>query len=125
MSVNNELSASASRPSSAERSDNEYDVLADGLVVDCMMKATAAPVGTPWLWTLAFGQPRGPPRRTGQQVSARSVKWVLRPDGEGAALLVADKMRREPANALDRASPGGTVAWLHFVNPAQMIAEFF
>jgi hypothetical protein len=30
-------------------------VLADGVVVGRIMKAAAAPVGTPWLWTLAFG----------------------------------------------------------------------
>jgi hypothetical protein len=30
-------------------------VLADLAVVGCIMKAAAAPVGAPWLWTLAFG----------------------------------------------------------------------
>jgi hypothetical protein len=33
-----------------------YDVLAEGVVVGRIMKAAAAPVGTPWMWTLAFGQ---------------------------------------------------------------------
>ena len=31
-------------------------MLADGIVIGRVMKAAAAPVGTPWLWTLAFGQ---------------------------------------------------------------------
>src|SRR5262249_21391833 len=31
------------------------DVLCDGAVVGRIMKAAAAPVGTPWLWTLAYG----------------------------------------------------------------------
>jgi hypothetical protein len=31
-------------------------VLADGVVVGRIFKANAAPVGAPWLWTLAFGQ---------------------------------------------------------------------
>jgi hypothetical protein len=31
-------------------------VLAEGIVVGRIMKAAAAPVGTPWLWTLAYGQ---------------------------------------------------------------------
>ena len=31
------------------------DVLADGTVVGRIMKAAAAPVGSPWMWTLAFG----------------------------------------------------------------------
>jgi hypothetical protein len=30
-------------------------VLADGVTVGRIMKAAAAPVGTPWLWTLAYG----------------------------------------------------------------------
>ena len=47
--------ASASR-SSGEWSDDDYDVLADGVVVGRIMKAAAAPVGTPRLWTLGYGQ---------------------------------------------------------------------
>jgi len=43
--------ASASRPS-GEWSDDDYDVLADGVVVGRIMKAAASPVGTPWMWTL-------------------------------------------------------------------------
>ena len=46
--------ASASRLS-GEWSDDDYDVLADGIVVGRIMKAAVAPVGTPWLWTLAYG----------------------------------------------------------------------
>jgi hypothetical protein len=48
--------ASASRPSGVWN-DDDYDVLADGVVVGCIMKAAAAvPLGTPWLWTLVCGQ---------------------------------------------------------------------
>jgi hypothetical protein len=39
----------------ASRDDN-YDVLADGVVVGRLIKAAAAPEGKPWLWTLAYGQ---------------------------------------------------------------------
>jgi hypothetical protein len=46
--------ASASR-SSGEWSDDDYDVVADGVVVGRIFKANPAPVGSPWLWTLAFG----------------------------------------------------------------------
>jgi hypothetical protein len=46
--------ASASRLS-GEWSDDDYDVLADGIVVGRIMKAAAAPVDAPWLWTLAYG----------------------------------------------------------------------
>ena len=47
--------ASASRPS-GEWSDDDYDVLCEGKAVGRIMKSAAAPVGQPWLWTLAFGQ---------------------------------------------------------------------
>jgi hypothetical protein len=45
---------SASRPS-GQWNDDDYDVLADGHVVGRIFKANAAPVGSPWMWTLAFG----------------------------------------------------------------------
>jgi hypothetical protein len=45
--------ASASRPS-GEWNDEDYDVLADGIVVGRIMKAAAVPVGMSWMWTLAF-----------------------------------------------------------------------
>jgi hypothetical protein len=47
--------ASASRPS-GEWSDDDFDVLADGTVVGHIFRANAAPVGEPWMWTLAFGR---------------------------------------------------------------------
>jgi hypothetical protein len=47
--------ASASRPS-GEWSDDDYDVLADGKMVGRIFKVHAAPVRTPWMWTLAFGE---------------------------------------------------------------------
>jgi hypothetical protein len=46
--------ASASRPS-GEWNDDDDDVLADGAVVGRIFNAAASPVGTPWMWTLAFG----------------------------------------------------------------------
>src|SRR6266851_10522157 len=46
--------ASASRPT-GEWNDDDYDVLAEGVVVGRIIKAAASPAGTPWLWTLAFG----------------------------------------------------------------------
>ena len=51
--------ASASRPS-GEWNDDDFDVLANGEVVGRVFKANAAPVGTPWTWTLAFGHYRTP-----------------------------------------------------------------
>jgi len=46
--------ASASRPP-GEWNDDDYDVLAEGIVVGRIFKAKAASVGEPWMWTLAFG----------------------------------------------------------------------
>ena len=46
--------ANASRLS-GEWGDDDYDVLCEGAVVGRITKAAAAPVGTPWLWTLAYG----------------------------------------------------------------------
>ena len=45
--------AAASRPS-GEWNDDDYDVLADGVVVGRIMNAAAAPVGLSWLWTYGF-----------------------------------------------------------------------
>jgi hypothetical protein len=48
--------ASVSRPSGEWSDDDyDYDVLADGKVVGRIMKSAAAPVGSPWLWTLGYG----------------------------------------------------------------------
>jgi hypothetical protein len=38
------------------RHEDDFDVVCDGVVVGRIMKTAAAPVGEPWLWTLAFGQ---------------------------------------------------------------------
>jgi hypothetical protein len=47
--------ASASRPS-GEWNDDDYDVLAKRVVVGRIFHAAASPVGSPWMWTLAFGR---------------------------------------------------------------------
>jgi hypothetical protein len=46
--------AALSRPS-GEWKDDDFDVLADGVVVGRIFNAAAAPVGTPWMWTLIYG----------------------------------------------------------------------
>jgi hypothetical protein len=47
--------ASLSRPS-GEWNDDDFDVLADGDAVGRIFNANAAPVGSPWMWTLDIGQ---------------------------------------------------------------------
>jgi hypothetical protein len=44
--------ASASRPF-GEWNDDDFDVLAEGIVVGRIFKVNAAPVGTPWMWAIA------------------------------------------------------------------------
>ena len=46
--------ASLSRPS-GRWDDDDFDVLANSVVVGRVFNAAASPVGTPWMWTLAFG----------------------------------------------------------------------
>jgi hypothetical protein len=50
------LKRSADSRLSGEWSDDDYDVLADGVVVGRIMKAAAKPEDASWLWTLAYGQ---------------------------------------------------------------------
>jgi len=45
--------ASAFSPS-GEWNEDDYDVLADGVVVGRIVKVHAAPEGSPWMWTIAF-----------------------------------------------------------------------
>jgi hypothetical protein len=45
--------ASASRPS-GEWKDDDYDVLANGVVVGRIFNSAASPVGQPWMRTLIF-----------------------------------------------------------------------
>jgi len=45
--------ASTSR-SSGEWNEDDFDVLADGVVVGRILKAHAAPAGSPWMWTMLF-----------------------------------------------------------------------
>ena len=42
-------------PPTGEWNEDDFDVLADGAVVGRILQVHAAPVGTPWMWTLAFG----------------------------------------------------------------------
>jgi hypothetical protein len=50
--------ASASRPS-GHWSDDDFDVLCNGAVVGRIFNANAAPVGSPWMWTLIFPHHQG------------------------------------------------------------------
>jgi hypothetical protein len=49
---------------SGEWKDDDFDVLADGIAVGRIMKAAAAPVGAPWLWTLILSHHEDHPSPT-------------------------------------------------------------
>jgi hypothetical protein len=49
------LKRASASGSSGEWNDDDFDVLATGEVVGRIFKVNAAPVGSPWMWTLAFG----------------------------------------------------------------------
>jgi hypothetical protein len=60
---------SPSRP--ADQDEEVYDVIADGAVVGRIMKAYAAPVGSPWFWTLGYGYHRDRRPTHGYRADAR------------------------------------------------------
>jgi hypothetical protein len=46
-----------SRPGCEEGSPDDYDVIGPGgLIIGRIFKAITSPAGTPWMWTLAYGQ---------------------------------------------------------------------
>jgi hypothetical protein len=64
---------------------DDYDVLADGVVVGRIMNAAASPVGAaPWLWTLLFGYHED-----------RSSTHGYEPTREAAMAAFARSWRRE------------------------------
>jgi hypothetical protein len=79
--------ASASRPS-GEWNDDDFDVLADSVVVGRIFKGHAAPVGTLWLWTLAFGHHEDRTPTRGYEASREAAM---------AASRNKDQLRASPA----------------------------
>jgi hypothetical protein len=60
--------ASASRPS-GQWNDDDFDVLADGAVVGRIFNAAASPVGSTWMWSLAFGHHEDRARTRGYEAT--------------------------------------------------------
>jgi hypothetical protein len=67
--------ASASRPS-GQWNDDDFDVLANGVVVGRIFNATASPVGASWMWTLAFGHHEN---RTPTAMRPERLRWLRLP----------------------------------------------
>jgi hypothetical protein len=91
--------ASASRPS-GEWNDDDYDVLCEGEVVGRIMKAAAAPVGQPWLWTLAYGYHED-----------RTPTHGYEPTRKAAMATFAKSGRRSPARAWRSEPRIGGLPW--------------
>jgi hypothetical protein len=75
--------AALSRPFGTWK-DDDYDVLADGVVVGRIFKVNAAPVGSPWIWTLIFEHHEG-----------RSPTHGYKATREAAMAAFAKSWRRE------------------------------
>jgi hypothetical protein len=68
---------------SGEWKEDDFDVLANGVVVGRIMKAAASPVDAPWLWTLGFGHHEDrtpthgyePTREAAMAAFAKSWQW--------------------------------------------------
>ena len=79
--------ATASRPS-GEWNEDDYDVLADPAVVGRILKVYAAPIGPPWMWTLAFGH-------HGDNADARLCRDARGCDGRVRKVGGGNEMDRE------------------------------
>jgi hypothetical protein len=75
--------ASTSRPS-GDWSDDDYDVLCESAVLGRSFKSAAAPVGTPWFWTLAYAH-----------LGGRTPTHGYEPTREDAMAAFAKSWRRE------------------------------
>jgi hypothetical protein len=99
--------ASASRPS-GEWNDDDFDVLADGIVVGRIFKANASPVGASWMWTLAFGhhEDRSPThgyaetREAAMTAFAKSRRWETKKRGLSHLEQIPLGLNRRDSQAL-------------------------
>jgi hypothetical protein len=79
--------ASVSR-SFGKWNDDDFDVLAERAVAGRIFKANAAPVGTPLMWTLAFGHaPRGSHAHARLCRDPRGRQWRHSPRAGGTFLV--------------------------------------
>jgi hypothetical protein len=75
--------------------DDDFDVLADGVVVGRIFKVHAAPVGTPWMWTLAFGHHEDRTPTHGYEATREAAMAAFRQElAAGVAWLRKNSGRR-------------------------------
>jgi hypothetical protein len=65
-------------------------VLADGLTIGRIFRVNAAPVGTPWMWTLAFGHHEDRTPTHGYEATREAAMAAFR---EELAAGMKDSMR--------------------------------
>jgi hypothetical protein len=78
--------ASASRPS-GEWDAADFDVAADGALVGRIFKANAAPVGNPWMWSLAFEHHEDRTPTHGHAESREAAMTASQKAGDGSRNL--------------------------------------
>jgi hypothetical protein len=78
------LKRAALSRSSGEWNDDDFDVLCNGEVVGRIFKANAAPVGSPWMWTLIFPTMQAARQRTAMRRRARAQWPLLLRVGDGS-----------------------------------------
>jgi hypothetical protein len=69
--------------SSGEWNEDDFDVLANGVVASRIFKSNSSPVGASWMWTLAFGhhEYRTPTHGYAGTREAAMAAGVDKPDG--------------------------------------------
>jgi WD40 repeat protein len=89
------LKRATASPPSGEWNEDDFDVLAEGAVVGRIFKANAAPVGSPWMWSLAFGYHEDRAPTHGYAESRESV-WsaAFSPDGKHIVTASRDRTAR-------------------------------
>jgi hypothetical protein len=91
--------AAASRPS-GEWNQDDFDVLADSVVVGRIMKAAAAPVGSPWMWTLAFGHHEDRTPTHGYEATREAALAAFAESWRGRSAVVNGSLMAPECNAL-------------------------
>ena len=91
--------ASASRPS-GEWNDDDFDVLADGAVVGRIMKVHAAPEGSPWMWTLAFGHHEDRTTTHGYEPTREAAMTHSRRAGGGSEAILTLRVKQAKIDGL-------------------------
>jgi hypothetical protein len=99
--------AQASR--AGAQGDDDYDVIGtDGMVIGRIFKATTSPAGTPWMWTLAYGDHEDRTPTHGLRCTARGRDGGVR---QSDCNLAVETRLRGGADIVNRNPSGVAVGW--------------